>query len=647
MEYNEKKTIAFSLMATLNNTSKNIYECVYMPLFKYGLSQYAKTKVAGQDFDLQKAIQDVLGIKIPLFTIRKMLYSVNDELSRKEKKQIGFNIFEKGKSFQVNHFEYREIDEIIRRENRKINTLNDAFIIYAPEYKDAESFYSFINYNFNKMSSFFSTRKTVPEDISELAKFKKQAEFLKYIDENNSDLYDIAKNIYIGSFITILLETGFELDAKNAQKICYYLDTKIVLSALNFQSESEYIASNELINLIHKNKGLLYVMDKTIEEIEYNISNAIKYFDDNPGISIINNNTINFAAKRNGLSKTDLQIKLKNIRKLIEEKIKANVINVSETVINHAKKSEDLKVLEKIREKRPSTALHDIIAIENIRKNRKEYLFNHKKAKYWFVTENDGLLNFNITRLPERAVPETILPETLVFLLWLKDINKGNVPFLKTGLNEYISRIIVSDLPDYIILDDLYDNLRKYKDTDADAVQEVMDSLADASYSEIKTLNNLAKAQPDNFAKKITGISMKKAKEKHELMTTLRKYEENEAKANSKIDNLLKENNSLKTNLKQLERDILPKEKYKNDELQITINQMKNVNKRQRSIIIALIASLLCFLIVYFSYKYLLGYIRNIVVSISSLGGLWSFIDLLINIIKSIKKKKKLDIQFS
>lgn len=85
MEYNEKKTIAFSLMATLNNTSKNIYECVYMPLFKYGLSQYAKTKVAGQDFDLQKAIQDVLGIKIPLFTIRKMLYSVNDELSRKEK----------------------------------------------------------------------------------------------------------------------------------------------------------------------------------------------------------------------------------------------------------------------------------------------------------------------------------------------------------------------------------------------------------------------------------------------------------------------------------------------------------------------------------------------------------------------------------
>ena len=195
-------------------------------------------------------------------------------------------------------------------------------------------------------------------------------------------------------------------------------------------------------------------------------------------------------------------------------------------------------------------------------------------------------------------------------------------------------------MPDYIILDDLYDNLRKYKDTDADAVQEIMDSLADASYSEIKSLNNLAKEQSDNFAKKITEISMKKTKEKHKLIATLQNYEENEAKANSKIDILLQENNSLKINLRQLEREILPKEKHKNDELQITINQMKNVNKRQRSIIIALIASLLCFLIVYFSYKYLLGYIRNIVVSISSLGGLWSFIDLLINIIKSIKKKK-------
>jgi hypothetical protein len=639
MENDEKKTIAFSLMATLNNTSKNLFYCVYMPLFKYGLSQYSKEFGAGRDLDLQESIVKTVGITIPLLTLHKMLYALNDEISRKEKTKLGFNIMERGKSFQIINFEYREIDEILNNERRKVNALNQAYSAYCSDCESTETFNDFIKFNFIKLSSFFSSRKVIDLDESQLAKYHKQAEFLKYIENSNPELYDIAKNAYIGSFITVLLETGFQLETKGIDSVQYYIDTRLVLSALNLQTEIEYISTNELLELIRKNNGKICVMDRTIEEIEFNINNAIDHFNDNPAIGIINNNTINAAAIRNKLSKTDLQVMVGNIRKNVIEKLSANVNNTPNTVIEKVKKSDELKKLESIRERRPATALHDVIAIHYIRHLRGGFIENHKKVKSWFVTDNDGLYNFDTRLIPINNVPEVVLTEDLAFLLWLKDIDKGNAPFLQTGLNEYISRILVSDLPDYVVLDDLYDNIRKYKEVDPEVANDLLDSMAHASCSEIEALNVVAEKEPDEFALKLTEVKKKRKLEEEQKKDETQDAIFRERSYKERIDRLEQINSEIRGQITRIEQEIIPIEKNKNTILENAVIQMEQRTIKLRKIAIFAVITPVLIISSYFIYIYLSGYLKVIITGITGLGGLWAFINLITNTIRSIHLK--------
>jgi hypothetical protein len=636
MENDSKRTIAFSLMATLNNTSRNLFSCVYMPIFKYGLAQYSKYSNAGQDRDLQESIRSNIGIQIPLLTIRKMLSTLNDEISRKEKQKIGLNILDRGKSFQIISYEYQEIDELIDGERRKINALNMAFIAYCPDCGPSDTFDEFIRFNCNKLSGFFSSKKVIDLAEDELLKYKKQAEFLKYIEQYNSELYEIAKNAYIGSFISVLLETGFDLSARSIDNVAYYIDTKIVLSALNLQTEIEYQSSQELLDLIRKSKGSVCIMDQTIEEIEFNLRNAIDYFNSNPALEIIHNKTINAAAIRRGLTKTDLQLFLKEIRNIVIEKLKATVLNVPNTIIEKARNSEDLPILERIRERKPATALHDIIAIQYIRELRGGSISNHKKVKAWFVTDNDGLYNFNIKIIHANTTPEVVLTEDLAFLLWLKDIDKGNAPFLKIGLNEYISRVMVSDLPDYKILDDLYNNLRKYKETDPEAAHEVLDSLANASLAEIKKLNILASKEPDEFSKQIEILKNERQRQISTIKSEKEEMDRKNKDHQEKISKLITSNEKLQESIGKIESEILPTIQKTNQLLTTKNENITEQNRRYRKILIAILIISLFGFMIYLGITYLTGFFRCFITVIASLGGLWSFINLVFNVGKSI-----------
>jgi len=380
-------------------------------------------------------------------------------------------------------------------------------------------------------------------------------------------------------------------------------------------------------------------MDQTIEEIEFNIRNSIEYFNTNPAINIINNNTINASAMRNGLTKTDLELKLKNIRKIINEELKVKILNVPNTVIEKVKRSDDLKKLESIRERKPATALHDVIAIYYVRELRNGFIANHKKAKTWFVTDNDGLYNFDSSLVPINYAPEVALTEDLAFLLWIKDIDKGNAPFLKLGLNEYISRVLVSGLPDYKVLDDLYNNLRKYKETDPETAHELMDSLAHSSYKEIKLLNIIAEKRPDEFLHKIDKLSQEKRLENEIVHKRLIETKDQELVYADKINELIQKNEKMELMIKNIENEIIPNEKSRSIALEVTVKQMEKSNKIYKRIAIGAICTPLLAITTYFVFKYLSGSIKIIVGIISGLGGFWGFINLVINVIKSIIKK--------
>ena len=151
---------SYSFIASLNETGNDIYNAVYLPLFKRAMYLYAQQKNTGKDSDIQKTFFDEYGIEMPLVITRKLIETIEKDLSRREKEKFGYKSFEGGKSFQLNSYIYTALEESYDRERRQINALQEAFNAYvkseAGEVLEIPSFTDFINRYKNELSSFLS-----------------------------------------------------------------------------------------------------------------------------------------------------------------------------------------------------------------------------------------------------------------------------------------------------------------------------------------------------------------------------------------------------------------------------------------------------------------------------------------------------------
>ena len=639
---NDNVLTSYSFLAALSENETDIYKTVYLPLFKRAISSYAAKKsskvsnsIQGTDIDIQSIILEEYGIEVPILIVRKLIKAVGTSLSKKERNIFKFDIFEDGKAFQFTNYNYFSTEEIYDRERRNAQALQQAFEDYLKSEnlseKNIPSFSQFIDKNKCNLSSFFSGKNCLIHDVE--GSFMAHVNFLQHIEGGYHYLYQTAERIYLGSVIASFLETGVDLESKMDNNIIYYLDTQIVLEALDLQKAEDTLPTQELLKLIRATGGKIRLLDITINEIHKIIELAINNYSKSHPTT-----TVNEACVRIGKNKTWLISINGKLESFIKAELQVDIDGILETKMSLYSKSEDVNLLKQTRIHK-STAIHDVAAYLHVRDRREGNIRLFQKAKYWFVTANKKLADFNISRKTNGFVNETIMPEELTSLLFLKNPQKLAKKVSQIGLNELIAQTLSEEYASKELINEIDIAIKESADLSAEDYNILFSSIALQSTNKIqKLLEEISDKRKFNESihKLIEKERTKRAKSKEEKLQRQKLFEE-----------VNHEKLSLEEKLKNLEAKLSQGEKEREEQQErirkIEEQQAESLLKRkkaQRSFWLALgglILSVVIFLVALY-YPTLFSGMKNFIKGIAYLGGVWGLISLIINICKLFHK---------
>ena len=639
---NDNVLTSYSFLAALSENETDIYKTVYLPLFKRAISSYAAKKsskvsnsIQGTDIDIQSIILEEYGIEVPILIVRKLIKAVGTSLSKKERNIFKFDTFEDGKAFQFTNYNYFSTEEIYDRERRNAQALQQAFEDYLKSEnlseKNIPSFSQFIDKNKCNLSSFFSGKNCLIHDVE--GSFMAHVNFLQHIEGGYHYLYQTAERIYLGSVIASFLETGVDLESKIDDNIIYYLDTQIVLEALDLQKAEDTLPTQELLKLIRATGGKIRLLDITINEIHKIIELAINNYSKSHPTT-----TVNEACVRIGKNKTWLISINGKLESFIKAELQVDIDGILETKMSLYSKSEDVNLLKQTRIHK-STAIHDVAAYLHVRDRREGNIRLFQKAKYWFVTANKKLADFNISRKTNGFVNETIMPEELTSLLFLKNPQKLAKKVSQIGLNELIAQTLSEEYASKELINEIDIAIKESADLSAEDYNILFSSIALQSTNKIqKLLEEISDKRKFNESihKLIEKERTKRAKSKEEKLQRQKLFEE-----------VNHEKLSLEEKLKNLEAKLSQGEKEREEQQErirkIEEQQAESLLKRkkaQRSFWLALgglILSIVIFLVALY-YPTLFSGMKDFIKGIASLGGVWGLISLIINICKLFHK---------
>lgn len=546
-----------------------------------------------------------------------------------------FDTFEDGKAFQFTNYNYFSTEEIYDRERRNAQALQQAFEDYLKSEnlseKNIPSFSQFIDKNKCNLSSFFSGKNCLIHDVE--GSFMAHVNFLQHIEGGYHYLYQTAERIYLGSVIASFLETGVDLESKIDDNIIYYLDTQIVLEALDLQKAEDTLPTQELLKLIRATGGKIRLLDITINEIHKIIELAINNYSKSHPTT-----TVNEACVRIGKNKTWLISINGKLESFIKAELQVDIDGILETKMNLYSRSEDVNLLKQTRIHK-STAIHDVAAYLHVRDRREGNIRLFQKAKYWFVTANKKLADFNISRKTNGFVNETIMPEELTSLLFLKNPQKLAKKVSQIGLNELIAQTLSEEYASKELINEIDIAIKESADLSAEDYNILFSSIALQSTNKIqKLLEEISDKRKFNESihNLIEKERTKQAKSKEEKIQRQKQFEE-----------VNHEKLSLEEKLKNLEAKLSQGEKERKEQQErirkIEEQQAESLLKRkkaQRSFWLALgglILSAVIFLVALY-YPTLFSGMKDFIKGIASLGGVWGLISLIINICKLFHK---------
>lgn len=533
------------------------------------------------------------------------------------------------------NYNYFSTEEIYDRERRNAQALQQAFEDYLKSEnlseKNIPSFSQFIDKNKCNLSSFFSGKNCLIHDVE--GSFMAHVNFLQHIEGGYHYLYQTAERIYLGSVIASFLETGVDLESKIDDNIIYYLDTQIVLEALDLQKAEDTLPTQELLKLIRATGGKIRLLDITINEIHKIIELAINNYSKSHPTT-----TVNEACVRIGKNKTWLISINGKLESFIKAELQVDIDGILETKMNLYSRSEDVNLLKQTRIHK-STAIHDVAAYLHVRDRREGNIRLFQKAKYWFVTANKKLADFNISRKTNGFVNETIMPEELTSLLFLKNPQKLAKKVSQIGLNELIAQTLSEEYASKELINEIDIAIKESADLSAEDYNILFSSIALQSTNKIqKLLEEISDKRKFNESihNLIEKERTKQAKSKEEKIQRQKQFEE-----------VNHEKLSLEEKLKNLEAKLSQGEKERKEQQErirkIEEQQAESLLKRkkaQRSFWLALgglILSAVIFLVALY-YPTLFSGMKDFIKGIASLGGVWGLISLIINICKLFHK---------
>lgn len=635
MTEQSKLLISYCFLAALTETKNDLYQGVFIPIIKRTLSFYSLNGGEyGNDTDIQKQLQTLYGIDVPLIVIRQLLKAVEKGMSRKEHGNSGFKTLENGRCFEIEKYTFLALEEKYKEGSRNAQAIQAAFESYLKDQQIDEpltfNFADFLTKNRSKLTAFFRGQPISKEDGIEKT-FIHHVNFLETIEQNHHQLFKIAESLYLGSIVASLFECEFDYGAKFSTDEIYYLDTQIVLKALDLQGEADTRPIQELITLIKESGAKIKILDITAGEINYNLDLAVSnYNNTNP------TTTINEACLRRNKNKTWLISFSGNLEKNLSDVLNADIEIISTPLKEKFQKSADVKELQGSRMKK-ANAEHDVFAYLFVREKRGGSLKIHQKAKVWFLTANKNLLSFNIIKANVGNVPEVTLPDTLATLLWLKNPNKLTREIKSIGLNELIATTLNDEIASRELINEFDSNIKAIDNVNQDDYQILISSVAYQSAKYIERLNHLViDGKTDEFSVEAHKLVEKERKRRASIQESIR---QKSLLSKEKIQ----ENESLKTTLKSLEKQI----KISNEtgiqtqsELEKLADLVSNQNKYIKRLTVWILITIAICGLLYLNINFSLFFDKTkiFVTGILGLGGLWSFGSFIINLIKAMKK---------
>lgn len=626
---NNNLLTSYCFLASLTENNNDLYKNVFVPVIKRTLSSYNLVlgKQYGTDIDIQNYVQDLYGLNIPLLVIRKLLKSIENQMSRRERGDTGFKTLENGRCFEIQKYAFLSLERKYKEGLRNANALQKAFEEYIKEQaveEEVPSFSDFLTNYKNKISSFFNNKPI--EDIAFVDQsFIYHINFLEYIEANNSLLFEIAESIYIGSIVASLFESNIDFDAKFLSGEIYYLDTQVVLKALDLQNESETRPIQELLDLIVETGGKIKILNITYEEIGYHIQNTINNFDHNNPI-----NTINEACNRKGKNKTWLIGINGKLENYINEELKTTKETIPEDILKKFMKSPDIKELQKTRKKQ-ANAEHDVIAYLWVRDKRGGVIHTPQKAKIWFLSANKNLLSFNIINGIQGNVPEITLPDTLTSILWLKNPNKLLLKVKKIGFNELMATTMRDEIASKELISEFDQNISTIDGINSEDYNILLTSVAYQSAKSIEKLNQFYyQGQKEKFAVEAYKIIERERKRRMSIQETIRKTIDDKSI-------ITEENKVLQAKIDALETELVASKKITisiRTELEKLASKVSYQDKYIKRLVIYFFITLIIAIGLYFFIKLdLIKWLNYIL----GLGGLWAFGNFIINLLRVLK----------
>lgn len=585
----ENKAITYSLLAHVRNSGTLIKGPVdaFVPLIKRSLYKLnSKGILSGKSIkEIHDISTELYSIDFPLPVLKTILQQIASEVNIDG--QQNFQLFQDG-AFSLKNFYFEEFEERIQTSKREVESIEKLYIDFLKinkiEQNGKTTIFDFIDKNKASISKYLANNTpTNGHDYTIEAQF---VDFFKKIP----DVFDIVRNIYLGSIISSYLEYKTE---NITQQVELVFDTNFIISLLDLNTPESTHTCNKLVEVC-KNLGYTFtVLNETIEETKYLIGKKAENYSSTILSIRINPEDIYNACERRKLNRNDLEKIVDNLESTLNL-MGIYILPNTDKYKNIAKFSSEYKSYLKYRSSN-FAALHDATALYYVREKRKnKKIKKFEKANCWFVNNSiahDIEEQKDNTQNNDEFQSETIRADELLNILWLATPSLSKAmdsnELAEIGLSSIVAYTLNSSLPKASIIRELDENIQKYRGetiTDKDILL-ISSRISHRQLKNIGELNSLATKDEKEFANRIKEEAKKQEAEENERIKNLdslfQKFEKQIASLDKARQELKDKKKELDTEIKQTTESTINKDQQIS-ELQNKINRIEDQQKRDR-----------------------------------------------------------------
>lgn len=641
-----KRAITYSVLAHISGSAKLAKGQldVFIPIVKKCLHHISDGKAEIKGANISEIADQILldwQIEIPIPVLRTILMQISKEL--KDNDDANSFVLNTDGSFWIKRFVFEDFDEQIKDSERNVKELQIAYQkfckIFNVPTSDGKDVIRFIEQHKDTLAHYLSN-----SDCPDKTDYSLTAKFVDYFKQVKP-LYEEIRDLYLGS--TISCAIGYQFDnLKN--DVTLLLDTNFIISLLDLNTPESTKTCSKLLQICKKSGYSFIILPETKDEIQSLLEYKSRCFDKVVLQKNVNKEDVFCACERRGLNSADLMRISDNIDSDLAQ-FDIRILPNSTSLKNKAKYSKEYTTLKSYRNN-DKAALHDAMAILYVREKRGKNIKSFEKVNCWFVNnsithdfEHDAIENIINGNTAEQQ-PEIIKADDLLNILWL------STPSIRTevtsdemvdiGLTTLVAHTLNKSLPKARIIRELDENIQKYKSadiTDRD-VYLLSVRIANNQVKNIEDLNSLAVSDIAEFNYRVKEEARKQAEIEAEQQKQLNNLFSELSKA---IQSVSKQSEAMSIEKKASDEQVytLKNQLYKSEIDKNTLS--KQIDKKdekinfQKKVIVGLIVLIVAILtVILFVFLPIKQYIKVIAASIGSLGGVWGFISMIINLVK-------------